>query len=278
LTAAAVGPQSATLEDAMSYENLKLEKRGATLIVNLSRPEKLNAFDPKLINDLIALCRELKTDLSTRFVVFTGEGRAFSSGADVSGMGGGGSGRIAPEDAARLGQFSGQELLRGIEQLEQVTVAAVNGICLGAGVALILACDFRFAAGSASFGLPETNIGYFFTWGSSPRLTRIVGPSRAKEWIMTCDRIDAEQASSWGLIDHVVPDDALLKSVEELISRISRNGAISVRLTKKLVNAYALQGMADLFVCEPELATHITLTGEPQEMVSAFLERRGKKS
>ncbi|MBW2415056.1 MAG: enoyl-CoA hydratase/isomerase family protein [Deltaproteobacteria bacterium] len=261
----------------MRYETLKLEERGETLIVRLNRPEKLNAFDTNLIGELISLCRELKTDLSTRFVVFTGEGRAFSSGADLGGMqSGGGSGRIAPEDAARLGQFSGQELMRSVEQLEQVTLAAVNGVCLGAGVALILACDFRFATESADFGLPETNIGYFFTWGSSPRLTRIVGPSRAKEWIMTCDRIDAERAREWGLVDHVVPDDQLLKQCEALIARIAANGPVSVRLTKKLVNAYALQGMADLFVCEPELATQITLTGEPEQMVRAYLERRGK--
>ena len=136
----------------MDYETLKLESRGETLIVRLNRPEKLNAFNPKLIQELISLARELKTDLSTRFVIYTGEGRAFSSGADLAGMGnGGGSGRIPPEDAARLGQFSGQELLRSVEQLEQVTLAAVNGICLGAGVALILACDFRFADASASF-------------------------------------------------------------------------------------------------------------------------------
>jgi enoyl-CoA hydratase/carnithine racemase len=261
----------------MSYETLKLEPRGETLIVRLNRPERLNAVNPKLTNELVALCRELKTDLATRFVVFTGEGRAFSSGADLSGMGGTGS-RVTPEDAARLGQFAGHEMMRGIEQLEQVTLAAVNGICLGAGVAITMACDFRFAAESATFGLPETHIGYFFTWGCSPRLTRIIGPSRAKEWIMTCDRIDARQAADWGLVDHVVPDDQLLKRSEELITRIAANGAVSVRLTKKLVNAYALQGMADLFVVEPELATHLTLTGEPRERISAFLEARSRKS
>jgi enoyl-CoA hydratase len=264
----------------MSYETLELERRGETLVVRLSRPDKLNAVSPRMINELIALCRELRTDLSTRFVIFTGQGRAFSSGADLGGMDtgeAGGSGRISPEDAARLGQLAGHEMMRSIEQLEQVTIAAVNGICLGAGVALIMACDFRFAAESADFGLPETNIGYFFTWGCSPRLTRLVGPSRAKEWIMTCDRIDAARASDWGLVDHVVADDQLLKASEALLARIGANGPVSVRLTKKLVNAYALQGMADLFVSEPELATHITLTGEPREYVAAFLERRKQR-
>jgi enoyl-CoA hydratase/carnithine racemase len=262
----------------MSYETLALEPRGETLIVRLNRPEKLNAVSPALIGDLTQLCRDLRTELSTRFVIFTGAGRAFSSGADLGGMGGdGGSGRIAPEDAARLGQLAGHEMMRSIEQLEQVTLAAVNGICLGAGVAIIMACDFRFVAESASFGLPETNIGYFFTWGCSPRLTRIVGASRAKEWIMTCDRIDAHQAVAWGLVDHVVPDDDLLKASEDLIGRIARNGPVSVRLTKKLVNAYALAGTAaELFTSEPELATHITLTCEPRERVAAYLESRQK--
>jgi len=263
----------------MSYERLEIERQGATLEVRLARPEKLNPFDPTMIREITALCRELRTDPDTRFVVFTGKGRAFSSGADILGMGdGGASGRIAPEDAARLGQFAGQEMMRSIEQLEQVTVAAVNGICLGAGVALILGCDFRFAAESAEFALPETHIGYFFTWGSSPRLTRVIGPSRAKEWIMTCDRIDAEQAARWGLIDHVVPDDRLRPGVDDLLSRIAANGPVSVRLTKKLVNAYALQGMADLFVAEPELATHLALTGEPAERVAAFRSGREKET
>ena len=264
----------------MSYETLELERRGETLVVRLNRPEKLNAVTPQMVNDLTALCRELRTDQATRFVVFTGQGRAFSSGADVSGMDtgeGGGSGRISPEDAARFGQFAGHDMLRSIEQLEQVTIAAVNGICLGAGVALIMACDFRFAAESADFGLPETNIGYFFTWGCSPRLTHLVGSSRAKEWIMTCDRIDAARAAEWGLVDHVVPDERLLEASEELLARIGANGPVSVRITKKLVNAYALRGMADLFVSEPELATHLTLTGEPRKYVSAFLERRKKR-
>jgi enoyl-CoA hydratase len=173
-------------------------------------------------------------------VIFTGQGRAFSAGADLGGMDtgeGGGSGRISPEDAARLGQFAGHDMLRCIEQLEQVTIAAVNGICLGADVALIMACDFRFAAESADFGLPETHIGYFFTWGCSPRLTHLVGSSRAKEWIMTRDRIDAAKAAEWGLVDHVVPDAQLLEASEELLARIGANGPVSVRLTKKLVNA-----------------------------------------
>lgn len=262
----------------MSYETLKLEREHETLVVRLSRPEKLNAINSRLISDLVDLCRELKMDLSTRFVIFAGEGRAFSSGADLSDPGGGGGqGHIAPEDAARFRQFAGHELMRAIEQLEQVTFAAVNGICLGAGVAIAMACDFRFAVESATFGLPETNIGYFFTWGCSPRLTRIIGPSRAKEWIMTCDRIDAEQAREWGLVDHVVPDNRLLKACEELIGKIAANGPVSVRLTKKLVNAYALQGMADLFVSEPELATYIALSGEPGERIQEFLESRGKR-
>ncbi len=94
---------------------------------------------------------------------------------------------------------------------------------------------------------------------------------------MTCDRIDAARAREWGLVDHVAPDGQLLESVDELLARIAANGPVSVRLTKKLVNAYALQGMADLFVAEPELATHITLTGEPRERVASFLDRRAKE-
>jgi enoyl-CoA hydratase/carnithine racemase len=263
----------------MSYEMLDLERSGAVLTIRLNRPEKLNAIDERVMNELVALCAELRTDRDTRFVILTGEGRAFSSGADLGGFprSGEGAGRIPPQDAMRLGQLRGQEMMRSLEQLEQVTVAAVNGVCLGAGVALIMACDFRLAARGATLGLPETNIGYFFTWGSTPRLSRIVGPSRAKRGIMTCENVGAQQALEWGLIDEVVPDGQLLESCHELIGQIARNGEIAVRLTKKLVNAHALQGMAELFVCEPELAGGLALSGEPQAMAESYLAQRRSK-
>jgi enoyl-CoA hydratase len=259
----------------MEYETLAVERKGETTVVSLHRPEKLNAINDTLQVDLIALCSELQRDLETRFVIVTGAGRAFSSGADVGGMRARGSGNgPSPEDAARLGQFRGQEMLRRLEQLEQITFACIHGYCLGGAVSIAMACDFRIATADAILGLPEAAIGAFYTWGSTPRLARLVGPSRAKEWIMTCENISGATALEWGLVDKVVPAGEAVSHAYGMIDKMKGRGPMALRLTKKLVNAWAFRGMADLFVTEPELMHELTASGEMQEGVGAFLEKR----
>ena len=259
----------------MDYETLLVERSGAVITVTLNRPAVLNAINKRMLDELGQLFGQLRADPDARFVIFTAAGRAFSAGTDLSDAL-----TAAPEPAAslptnmRLGQLAGQEFIRSLENLEQVTIAAVNGVAVGAGLALTLACDFRIASQEASFAIPEANIGLFFTWGCTPRLTALIGPAKAKEMIMTCDRVSAAEALRIGLVNRVVAPDSLMEAAREMAGRIARQGPLAVRMTKKLVNAAAAPGFGNLYLCEPELVERLFLSGQPLEGVRAFVEKR----
>jgi len=140
-----------------------------------------------------------------------------------------------------------------------------------------MGCDFRIASQSASFGIPEANIGIFFTWGCTPRLTRLIGPAKAKELIMTCDRIDAEEALSIGLVNKVVPPEQLMEAAHELVDKIAARGPLAIRIAKKIVNAAAAANFGDLYICEPELVERLFVSPEPAEGIRAFIEKRKPK-
>jgi enoyl-CoA hydratase len=227
------------------------------------------------INQVLA---GLRGDADTRFVILTGAGKTFTSGADMGARG------ATPPEAAqalsreqRLVQMASHDMIRTYLNLEQVTIAAVNGYCLGAGLVFAIESDFIIAAEDALMGVPETNVGIFYTWGSSARLSRLVGPMWAKHIIMTCENVTGEQAVQIGLAKQVVPNDKLMDAAWELIDKISSKSPLAIRLTKKLVNAYTASGRADLFVVEPELVERIHLSPDPIEGGRAFREKRPPK-
>ena len=170
----------------MGYSNLIVEKSESLMVVSLNRPERLNAMNMDLALELKELIAQLRADPVTRFVIFTGAGKVFSCGVEFTKeeM----EKRYSRPELAneRLWQIFGQEFMHAMESLEQVTVAAVNGAAVGAGLCLAMNCDFRIASEDAVFGVPEANLGIFFTWGATPRLTALVGPAKAMEMIMTC--------------------------------------------------------------------------------------------
>lgn len=165
-------------------------------------------------------------------------------------------------------------MMRSYQNLEQVTIAAINGYCLGAGLVFAIESDFIIASQDALFGVPETNVGVFYTWGSSARLSRLVGPIWTKHIIMTCENVTAEQALSIGLVNQVVPNDKLMDAAWELVDKIASKSPLAIRLTKKLVNAYTSAGRGDLYAVEPELVERIHISGNPVEGARAFKEKR----
>jgi enoyl-CoA hydratase/carnithine racemase len=257
----------------MAYETITVEKKDKTMILTLNRPEKLNAMNARMLQEITQVLAELREDTTTRFLILTGAGKSFSAGADMG-----------PQDATqdaprepRLGQMAAHDMIRTYLNLEQVTIAAVHGYCLGAGLVFVMESDFIIAAEDALMGVPETNVGVFYTWGSSGRLSRLVGPLWAKHMIMTCENVNAEEAVQIGLANRVVPNDKLMECAWGLIDRTASKSPMANRLTKKLVNAYTASGRADLFVVEPELVEHIISSGDPMEGGLAFQERRPPK-
>lgn len=253
------------------YERLLVEKSGDLTRVRFNNPRLHNALDGQMLDELVMLCRELERDQKTRFVAFTGEGTSFMAGVDMKSgaMSAGGD-----PSSARLQQRTGQELVKRLRELEQITVAAVNGACIGAGLALAIACDLRVAADDSMWSLPNTGLGYFFSWACTPLLVSLVGPGNAKDLILTRRQLTAAEAVDMNLANMSAPRDALMPVVEGVIDRMRSGGPLAMRMAKKLVNASSPAWLGDVSIAEPELIERLYTAGEPLEGSAAFFEKR----
>ena len=255
-----------------SYETIKFEQSGETVTVTLNRPE-LNLFNDQMMEELIQAWHSLRKNKTARIVILTARGNHFSAGVDLQAYE---TGEYTPEDARRQ-QLAGHELMRSLESVEQVTVAALRGIVCGAGMAVAQACDFRIMTEDSYYVVPETNIGTYYTWGCTPRLVRMVGASKAMEIIMTCDPIPAQEAYRLNLANMVVPNDLLMKATHDFIAKIASRSPTCIRITKKIALGASMEGFGNMFICEPELMQGVIFTGETNEGMSAFLEKREPK-
>jgi len=253
------------------YERLLIERRGDAMNVTFHNPKLHNAMDGQMLEEMVALCRDLNLDTSTRFIVFTGEGRSFMAGVDMKSDA---MARAGDPPSARLRQRQGQELVKRLRDLEQITIAAVNGACIGAGLAVAIACDLRVAADDSVWSLPNTGLGYFFSWACTPLLVSLIGPGNAKDLILTRRQLMASEAVAMNLATMSAPADALLSTVDGVIERMRSGGPLAMRLAKKLVNASSPAWFGDVSVAEPELIERLYAAGEPTEGAEAFFEKR----
>jgi enoyl-CoA hydratase/carnithine racemase len=129
-------------------------------------------------------------------------------------------------------------------------------------------------ADDSYFVVPETNIGTYYTWGCTPRLVRMVGASKAMEIIMTCDPVPAQEAFRLNLANKVVPNNIVLETTQEFIAKIASKSPTCIRLTKKIALGASMEGFGNMFICEPELMQEVVYTGETQEGIEAFIEKR----
>ncbi len=223
----------------MAWKTLSVEHAGPVARVWLDRPEKRNALNALALEEIADAFGSLQTDFDTRVVVLGGRGPSFCSGADRSDPPGRSS-EAARGDRERrwLGQL-GLRAVRAIESLEAVSIARVHGHAIGGGAVLPLACDLRVAAAGTIFSIPEVDLGVPLGWGATPRLIREIGPARARELILLCDKIDAETAAGFGLLNRVVPEDQLDATVDEWAARIAAKPEIAVHMVKTQFRAYA---------------------------------------
>jgi enoyl-CoA hydratase/carnithine racemase len=224
--------------------------------IRFNRPARLNALRSVDILRLRSLLEAIASDTEVRVVVLTGTGRAFSSGEDLNELAAhlDGDGAAAVDHHEHLERF--QDLTRLLLALPQPTIAALNGVAVGVGAELALACDLRMAAHSARVGFPEVTRGLLGTNGVFALLPRAVGSSAAAHLLLSGEIVDAAQAERWGLVTHTVDDESFATAVAALARRIADNSPLSTRLTKRLlVDARALdfesvlrreaQGMAE---------------------------------
>lgn len=218
----------------MPYATLNVERDGPVMTARLSRPDKRNAINNQMHHDLQHLCRELSEDFETRVVIFVGAGAAFSSGADTSEWG-----QPGPDNELELRRLSGvgSRTSAAIEELEQITIAAIHGFAVGGAVVLALCCDFRVAGESTWFSIPEVELGIPLSWNALPRLARAAGHAKALELTVLCERFSAQQAHEWGVVTHLAPDGSELETAREIADKVVAKPALPVALTKASMKA-----------------------------------------
>lgn len=242
--------------------------------LTLNRAEALNAVTAELRERLIAALEQASADRNVRVVVLTGAGRAFCSGADLSG---GAGGERVPGDVARMLRQGVQRMVSAVLDCEKPVLCALNGVAAGIGVQLALACDLVVAAEEASLVQVFAKRGLVPDGGAAWLLPRLVGVQRAKELLFLGEKVGAADAERIGLVNRVVPGPELAKVVAEWADRLATGPTRAYALTKALVNASLDGDRAASFAAEATAQEINMTTHDAQEGVRAFVERRAAK-
>ena len=255
----------------MELQDIVYEKRGPAAWITLNRPTVLNALSPTLVRSLKQACTAAQEDTQVRAVVFTGAGRGFCAGADISVM-----------EQTRLDDFRTflHELAATwslIRTLPKPTIAAINGVVVGAGFELTLVCDFRIAADTARLGSAEVNINQPMTNGATVMLPRLIGETKAKELGLTGNIIDATEAERIGLLNACVQPDALFARVQALVDTLVSRGPLAISQVKQCFARNRDVDMETAIMVENEAATACFVSDDQQEGLRAFREKRAPR-
>jgi enoyl-CoA hydratase/carnithine racemase len=243
-----------------------IEDKIATL--TLDRPDKLNALDPAMLETIDSHLRELDRSTEARVLIVTGAGdRSFCVGADITVWS-----DLEPIEMWRQWVRAGSEVFDRLARLRIPTIAALNGYTYGGGLELALACDLRIAADSAQLSAPEVKIATVPGWGGTYRLAELIGPARAKQMIFSGNRVSAEQAEWWGLVNEVVPAANLMDCARAMAVEIAANAPISVQLAKAAINGAAETGTG--VALEAMAGALAASTEDGREGIAAFREKR----
>jgi enoyl-CoA hydratase len=250
------------------YQTIRTELTDGIFFIYINRPDKMNALNQQVMAELALAIDEVYTNKEIKSAVITGTGeKAFVAGADISEFL-----KLSTSEGVELAK-KGQVIFQNIEDCPKPVIAAVNGFALGGGCELAMACHFRIAAANARFGQPEVNLGLIPGYGGTQRLTALIGKGKALELIMTGDMLNATDALSWGLVNHVVPQDELLHKAKELLLKIQSKAPLAIARAIKCVNA-ALDKELDGYETEIAEFGACFATKDLQEGASAFLEKR----
>lgn len=253
--------------------NLKLEVENEIAVLTIDRPKALNALNSETLEELTEVLTEIEGRDDIKVVILTGSGeKSFVAGADIAEM----IDFTAPE-ARAFGMRAAVPFFK-LQNMRQVTIAAVNGFALGGGCEISMACDIRIASDNAVFGQPECGLGIIPGFGGTQRLARLVGMGRAKEIIFTCQNIDAEEAYRIGLVNKVVPQAELMDTAKKMASKILRNGSYAVSIAKAAINNGYDMDIKNAVEMEANLFGVVNDTHDKKEGMSAFLEKRKEKN
>ena len=251
------------------YKTLLTHLENGIFTITVNRPDKMNALNKDVIEELGNALEEVYTNDAIKSAIITGAGeKAFVAGADISEFS-----ALNKEGGSGLARKGAELVFNKIENCPKPVVAAVNGFSLGGGCELAMACHFRIASENAKFGQPEVNLGLIPGYGGTQRLTQLIGKGKAMELMMSADMIDANEAKTLGLVNHVVALDALLTKAKEILQKIQTKSPVAVSHIIALVNG-AAQCDPMGFENEIERFGACFESEDMKEGTAAFLEKR----
>lgn len=255
----------------MSESTVLYDVRNGIGYITLNRAESMNSFTKKAVDDLTAVLRQCKNDESCRAIIVTGAGdKAFCAGADIN--------TFLEEVAKPLGgrEWSryGQAAFTLFDSLGKPSIAAINGLAMGGGFELALACTFRIASQKAKLGFTEVAFGFLPGWGGHSRVTKLIGKAKAAELLLTGDLISAEQALDLGLLNRVVAPEELIPACEAFLSRITRHSPIAVKVVLEALHHAQYQTLEESLVLESNLGGLACNSEDAKEGLTAFREKR----
>jgi enoyl-CoA hydratase len=252
-----------------SKVQLKIENQFA--MITLNRPEKLNAIDPEMLSALEQITGQIDQNRSVRVVIITGAGdRGFCVGADINAWA-----ALSPVQMWSEWIRNGHRVFDRLAHLRQPVICALNGYTFGGGLELALTADLRIAAEHVELAMPEVKLGAVPGWAGTSRLPGLIGPARAKRMIFTGDRISADTAERWGLLNEIAPRNELIPRAEALAAAIAANSPTAVQIAKQLVNAGGGDGLT--VVMESLGGAVAAGTEDGREGLAGFREKRSPK-
>ena len=251
----------------MAHKFFEVENDNHVRIIQINRPDALNALNAELLSELAALIIDCQRDKSVRVVVLTGTEKVFAAGADIKDMHDKGFVDIVENDFFR-------PATEAIENLEKPLIAAVSGYALGGGCELAMMCDFIICSESAQFGQPEINLGVMAGIGGTQRLTKFVGKSKSMEMHLTGRFMNAEEAERSGLVSRIVPASELRQEVVEVAGKIAEKSSLSVKYIKESVNRSYEMALSEGLKKERKSFHSLFGTDDKEEGMAAFIEKR----
>lgn len=252
----------------MPYQTLLTNLENGVFTITINRPDKLNALNKDVFNDLDSVMDEVYATAEIKSVIITGAGtKAFVAGADISEFG-----SLSVEQGKALAK-RGQDVFLKIERSPKPVIACVNGFALGGGCELAMACHFRIASDNAKFGQPEVNLGLIPGYGGTQRLTQLIGKGRAIELLISANMIDASTALQYGLVNYVIAQEELLKKAISILDTINTKAPLAVAACIATANT-VWDETKDGFAEEINAFGSCFGTEDMKEGTAAFLEKR----
>ena len=253
----------------MDFSNIIYEKKEGLAKITLNRPDVLNALGPKTLEEISEALEDIENDISVRVVVITANGRAFCTGADLTGVA-----SIPPDKPRDYFLRLWNKVFSAIENVSVPVIAAVNGMAYAGGLELVMVCDLAIASEEAKLSDQHANRGLIPGGGASQRLPRLIGIRKAKELLYTGDRISPTEAERLGLINKVVPADKLEEATNEMVTKLLAKSPMALKAVKKLVNRGMESSLDAGLEMEMLAMTGHGTTEDFEEGIKSFLEGR----